>query len=413
MPTINTRYVPIWILLLFLLMGCQVDPVKKQISPGAASPPTTNTIFQDTVQVVYAKNFKVSYRQFYKVVRVSSTLRDWEQVGATQDIEEVMVLVPEGQSPPPLRGELAGATVIPISNQARIATNASGLEIWLEMLGLKEQLVAIGGSKTFDDDLRAQLEEGQIGTVGYSWAAPPNLEVLLKSHSSLFLAVFSRIDSGTSLGKLRKLGIPTAPVFDWAEKSYLGRAEWIKYCALFFNAEAEANAIFSRIEGEVQRLKNLVREVEHKPTCLWGHYVDSGFFLAHANNAEARLLSDAGAINPVQNFDLPFNPIGRAFTSEEMLIHGKDAEFWIIGSGVDRTPLPGRNYLEGFQAWRDGRLYHHYLRSKPAHNAYDWFNLAPIRPDYVLADLIALLHPQLLPHHQAVFFGAYPKLAGN
>lgn len=411
MVLIRQTYFSWWILFFFLIQGCQVDSVNKEIArqPATSNSETYTGIFQDSIEVIYAKNFDVSYRKFYKVVRVSSTLRDWEQGGGTQDLEEIMVLVPEGRSPPPLVGELAGATVVPIFAKASIATNASGLEIWLEMLGLKKQIVAIGGSKTYDDHLRSRLENDQIGAVGYSWAAPPNIEVLLEYQTSLFLMVLSRLDGSNALQKLRTLGVATVPVFDWAEKSYLGRAEWIKYCSLFFNAEAEANAIFNDIEAEVNRLKMLVKEVKDKPVCLWGHYVDSGFFLAHANNAEARLLNDAGAINPVQDFELPFNPIGRAFTAEEMLIEGKESDIWIIGSGVTGTPLPARSYLEGFQAWREGRLYHHYRRSKPEYNAFDWFNLAPIRPDYVLADLIALLHPELLPNRQAVFFGDFQK----
>jgi len=171
--------------------------------------------------------------------------------------------------------------------------------------------------------------------------------------------------------------------------------------------QLNSNAIFDDIEAEVERLKGLVEGVKDRPTCLWGRYVDSGFFLAHAHNAEAQLLRDAGAVNPVQDFDLPFNPIGEAFTVEEMLAEGKEADIWIIGGGVSDTPLPARSYLEGFRAWREGRLYHHSRRSKPAYDAFDWFNLAPVRPDYVLADLIALLHPERMPGHQPVFFGDF------
>lgn len=375
----------------------------------ASDAQATANVFSDTVKVAYAKNFSVNYREYYKIVRTSSTLGDWEQGGETQDLEDVMVLVPEDRLPPLLKGDLAGASVVRIPASNRIATNYPGVEIWLDMLGLKDRIVAIGGRKTYDDDLRNQLNTGQIGSLGYSWATQPDMEVLLECQPSIFLMVLSRLNGSEALEKLRTLGIPVAPIFDWAEKNYLARAEWIKYCALFFNAEAEANVIFNEIEAEVKRLRALAKNIENKPTCLWGHYVDSGFYLAHANNAEARLLQDAGAINPVQDYDLPFNPIGKAFTVEEMLTIGKEADVWIIGSGIPNTPQPSLSYLRGFKAWREGALYHHYQRSKPEYNAFDWFNLAPIRPDYVLADLIAILHPELLPERQPVFFGDFVK----
>jgi iron complex transport system substrate-binding protein len=42
-------------------------------------------------------------------------------------------------------------------------------------------------------------------------------------------------------------------------------------------------------------------------------------------------------------------------------------------------------------------------------NASDWYATAIVRPDTVLADLIKLVHPELLPDYQPVFMGMYDK----
>ncbi len=367
--------------------------------------------FLKKVSVNHAKNFSVSYHNNYKVVRTSATLGNWSaQTPEVEDVQDVMVLVQRGTPTPALSGELEGAKVITIPVKQNIATNSSGLEIWMDMLGLSEWQVAIGGTKTYDDTLWSKVKSGDLGTVGYSWAAPPNMEVLLDRKPEIFLMVLSRIGFNESLTKLRQLGIVTAPVFDWAERDYMARAEWIKYCALFFNLEKEANEWFDRIEQRVISLKSAVMDIKNKPVCLWGHYVDSGFWMAHANNAEARLLRDAGVVNPAEDFTLPFSPIGTSFTNEQWLQLGHKAEHWIISQGTASVLLPSERYLEEFVAWSQNNLYHYYKRSKPERDAYDWYNMAPIRPDWVLEDLVSLFHPELLPNHDFHFFGKLEKL---
>ncbi len=365
-------------------------------------------LFEHKSEVTYAKNFSVSYHGHYKLVKASATLGEWGTPGSeTEDVTDVMVLVQRGYEPPPLTGELANARVIKIPADERIATNASNQELWLEMLGLTNQQVAIGGTKTYNDSLRNLVELGKIGQVGYSWAAPPNMEVLLHHKPDIFLMVISRVGFNHSLNKIRSLGIQAAPVFDWAEHDYLATAEWIKYCALFFNKEREANRWFDEIVSNVEVIKNRVTQLE-KPAVLWAHYVDKGFWLSQSNNAQARLLKDAGVRNITEDFSKPFSPVGEAFTNEQLLVIGQQADHWIIGNGV-RTLLPDRRYLDGFSAWRNGNLYHHYKRSKPEYDAYDWFNLWPVRPDIALADLVKLFHPTSMKDHESVFFDSYTK----
>ena len=393
--------------LVIVLSGCGKHTVQSDEVQQGNNHSSTD-LFEHKSKVLYAQNFSVSYHGYYKVVKASATLGEWDTPGSeTEDVTDVMVLVQQGYEPPPLTGELANAQVIRIPANERIATNASNLEIWLDMLGLTNRLVAIGGTKTYNDSLRQLISRGTIGQVGYSWAAPPDMEVLLHQQPDIFLMVISRVGFNQSLSKIRALGIQAIPVFDWAERDYMATAEWIKHCALFFNKEKEANQWFDKIIVNVNALKGKVSGKE-RPTVLWAHYVDKGFWLAQTNNPEARLLKDAGVRNVTEDFSKPFSPIGEALTNEQLLVVGGQADHWIIGNGV-RALLPDKNYLDGFKAWRNGNLYHHYKRSKPAFDAYDWFNLWPVRPDIALADLIRTFHPEVLPEHERVFVGNLKK----
>ncbi len=393
------KYLIVFFVIFFI--ACQNNKQPNRVS--LKNHANTKDLFIDKIKIKHAKNFSVTYHGHYKVVRTSATLGDWGTPGGeTEDVKDVMVLVQRGWPVPELTGELQNATVITIPATERIASNASNIELWIEMIGLTNKQVILGGTKTFNDSLRQLVENKTLGQVGYSWAAPPDMEILLDRKPEIFLMVISRVGFNASLNKIRKFGIQTAPVFDWAERDYLATAEWIKYCALFFNEEKKANQVFDQIEGNTKRLKNLVVD-KQKPTVLWAHFVDKGFWLAQSNNAQASLLKDAGVLNITEDFTKPFSPVGEAFTNEQLLVLGQQADHWIIGNGV-RTALTNENYLNGFKAWQAGKLYHHHKRSKAEYDAYDWFNLWPVRPDIALADLVKLFHPEVMQSHDTVFF---------
>lgn len=390
-----------------LLAACSL---KNAVQEKESTQTSSVDYFPEKANVQYAKNFTVMYHANYKVVRTSATLGEWvSDSNELEDIEDVMVLVQRGTPIPDLGDEFKGATYITIPASDKIANNSPIIEIWLEMLELENKQVAIGGTKTYDDSLRNLVSSRKLGEVGYSWASPPDMEVLMARSPQIFLMALSRVGFNQYLSKLREIGIATAPVFDWAERDYLARAEWIKYISLFFNKEKEANQVFNQIEQRVGVLKDTVAHQKMSPVCVWGHFVDSGFWLANVNNSEAKLLKDAGVINPVEDFSKPFNPVGEAFTNEEWLHVASKSEHWILSTGTSHVQLPSISYLEEFESWRENNLYHHYLRSKPEQNAFDWYNLSTVRPDLVLGDLIALFYPQSMPEHQFTFFGHYRK----
>jgi iron complex transport system substrate-binding protein len=399
----------LFIFSILLLTACGPEKGKEEesISDLHSSHLSVEDHFLYKVEVQYARHFSVSYHGNYKVVKTNATLGNWDASSTDrQQVEDILVLVQAGTPAPPLTSNLAGASIITIPANT-VASNNAATEIWLEMLDLSSQQVAVGGTKTYNDDTRSAVENKKLGQLGYFWSEPPNMEVLLQRDPDLLLATISQIRFNQALSKIRSLDVSMAPIFDWAERDYLGRAEWIKYISLFFNEEKKANELFEDIERHVNELRALVDTLDTKPSVIWGNYVDSGFWMGKANNAEAQLLKDAGTINPIEDFTLPFSPVGEPFTSEEWLQVGQDIEHWIISGGTTSVRLPSEHYLSGFRAWRENNLYHHYRRSKPQYDVYDWYNLGIVRPDWVLADLIALFHPELLPDHELIFFGNY------
>lgn len=362
--------------------------------------------FEQKVTPAYAQNFKVSYHKHYKVVRTNAELSSWEG-GGNEVKEDVMVLVQRGTPVPELTGALADATVITIPAE-RVAVNIENGENYIAELGLFDRVVAVGGAISYDDSVRSRVISGDLAQIGYSWHQPANLELLLERKADLFLMNLSNLDFASTLDKSRQLRIPTASVFEWAEKSYLARAEWIKYYSLFFNAEAAANEKFEQVASSVESIKAQMADLPERPSMIWGYYAGKDRWIVHRNSVEAQFMRDAGVHNLLEDFTRPTRNSGDPISSEALLSLGHEANYWMIGD-VHSAALPSDNYMNRFDAWRSGRLFHNMKRSKPQVNAFDWYGRGAVRPDLILADLVKLLYPDQLPEHELHFMEHFDK----
>lgn len=386
-----------------ILIGCKTTTKEKGTEMEFTD---SKDYFSIKAEIKYAKGFSVEYHDNYKVIRTKSELPSWSGNESVSK-EDIAVLVQRGTQVPELTGELVGAEVIEIPAQ-RVAVNIEVAENYLAELGLSDRLVAIGGLISYDDGIRNQAVKGKLKQVGYSWHQPPMFENLLASKADLFLMTLSNLDFAESLNKCRELGVPTVPVFSWSEKDYMAQAEWIKYYSLFFNAEEMANIVFAQIERNIAELKQKVAQISEKPTIIWGYYAGKDTWVVHRNSKGCELLKDAGTTNILFQPKAPLKNGGESMAFEELLSKAKDVDHWIIGD-VHSSELPRASLMESFKAWRSGNLYHNFKRSKPDVNAYDWYGSAIVRPDRVLADLIYLVHPEIIPNHNLYYMDGLSK----
>ena len=393
--------------LFIFLAACTSKPEKEKTNEDTLhyASSSDDDLFPHKVTPELAKHFSVEYHGNYKVVKTDATFYPNDDQGEIK--KDILVLVQKGTQAPPLEGPLAQATVIHIPVESA-AVNVQHSESFLRELGLEDRINAIGGLYSYNNSMRNKALNGEIGQVGYSWHSPPNIEVLLERKPEVFLMTLASMDHTASLDKCRQLDIPTAAVFDWAEKEYLARAEWIKFYSLFFNAEEKANQVYSEIEGRIDRLKKLTSNLATEESAIWGFYTSKQRWAMQISSFPAQYLEDAGLENVLLANTEPNANGTQTLTTEELLIKGKDADHWIIGD-IHAGPLPQEELMNTFEAWRTDKLYHNLQRVEPKSNAADWYATAIVRPDTVLADLIKLVHPHLLPDHTPVFMGYYDK----
>jgi iron complex transport system substrate-binding protein len=367
------------------LAGCaRPDPTPATAAANAAEQ-------GQAIPLRHAKYLTLERHDGFVVARLKAPVAD--QSGATQTQSAVIVLAPAARPAPVLQGDLRDATVIRTPVRS-IAANASSDEAFLGQLGVKDRLVAVGGLVSYDDDIRSKAKAGEIGQVGYNWHSPPNLDVLLARKPDVFLMRLSDLAHTPVLQRARALGLNVLPTFAEEEQSYLARAEWIRLYGILTGTEAEAELIFATVEARVAELKALAA-TRPKTKVLWVYPNGADRWIATVRGAEASYIVDAGGINLLARPEDPQKYSAETLSTEAILPFGDDADVWLIG---DIHAVPPRNPAieRGFRAWQEGRLFGNTGRTVETENAYDWYQTAIVRPDWVLADFVKALHPDLM-----------------
>jgi iron complex transport system substrate-binding protein len=349
---------------------------------------------EDRVSPTHARNFSIEYDGRLKRVTVRNPWR-----GA--DFALTHVLVPCGEALPE-SPEQGGAVTIP---PVRVVTTSTTQLPHFVALDVVDRLA---GHNRLDyvtePEIRARIDAGLVAEVGDSvlldleslYALAPDL-VLATSIGSPELDVFGLLDES---------GLPYVVDAAWTEATPLGRAEWLKFTAAFFDREAEANRRFAAIASRYEELAALVRSaVATRPTVLVGTPFQGTWHVSGGAAYQARLIADAGGdylwANDASTGSIPLD-------FETVYARGLGAEVWIhpYGWSTLADGLRADDRMADFASFRSGRVYNNDRRTN-GRGGNDYWETGSLRPDLILADLIEIFHPDLI-EHELVFHRRLP-----
>jgi len=370
--------------------------------PSVSSAPRTGCVtdfdentdyFPDKTRIRDAKGFSVEYHRSYKVV----TVKESTQAGPA----ETYVLVQCGAPDPRLTGDLAAARRISVP-VTRIASSSTTQLPGLDLLGALDTVVAVGSPDLVNTTKAADLiRSGKIS--GFSNdSGEVNVEKVAAARPDLYMA--GGMD-GDVLSKLVELKIPVVADSAWLEQSPLGRAEWLKYEALFLNAEKKAEQEYSTISDNYHRTQGLARGAKNRPAVLTGKQHDGTWQRAGGRSYVAAYIADAGG-------DYVFADTTGTGTSpvdvETVLARGAKAPFWLNAemtrgwrSTADVVKEDSR--YASLRAVKEDSVWSPVRRINDA-GGNDYWESGVLHPDVVLEDLVAILHPELLPDHEFVYY---------
>ena len=373
---------------LVVSFGCTEDTPK---------PPAENNVSSEESAVAapipgpvnFARGFDYASVPGATLVTVRGPVRSWTKGGEPVQKEMQLVLEEQGFSAAALPSEWQGAVRVRVP-VLRIAVNSQAEEAFLSELGVKGRLVAVGGLKSYDAQIRTRVEKGEIRQVGYSWHSPPNMDVVVALDPDVFVMRLADLDHAPSMDRLLELGIPTIPYFIDAEDTYLGRAEWIRFFGLLTGQLEVADRVFSGIQARTEAIRAEASRLASVPA-MWAYPVGRDRWYAFVRGVEAELLEDAGGENLLRRPDDARQDPGIEIATEVIADRGRNAVVWIIGD-IHAAEIPAFSGLADIPAYRDGQLYSNDGRSIPEKDAYDLYELGFIRPDLLMRDLFAILH---------------------
>lgn len=346
------------------------------------------------VRLSYARGFTLQKIGPRTVLQVR---KPWQ--GATVDF--TYVLVPSSTGPG-IGGAGTGTVmhgrdtlVIPVPLRRMVTLTTTDLPHF-EMLGVLDSLVGLGGGRyVCDPAVRARLKAGKIREVGGDTQVDVEAVVGLKP-DLVFTFVVGNSSDG-SMAKLREASVPTAVDGSYMEETPLGRAEWLKFTAAFFGKGKLADSLYASVDSAYRSLAALAGTAKTRPKVFVNAPFGGVWWVPGGRSYVARFLSDAGAdylwaddtTRGSLNLDL-----------ETVLAKAGGADFW-FNPGDWRSLSEGRKIDPRhafFKAFKEGHVYNNdRIRGEQGGN--DFFETGPSRPDWMLADLISILHPELLPGH--------------
>ena len=333
----------------------------------------------DTIR--FARNLHIGYYDDYVSVRIRDP---WDTLRQRQHY----VLV-DRDKPVPARLPEDGIVIrVPVERAVIYTSVHTAIA---EQLGALDRVTGVCEPQyiTSPEVLR-RIGEGRIADLGMSTS--PNVEKIIDLGTDLIIA--SPFEN-SGYGSAEKLGIPIVEAADYMENHPLGRTEWVLFYGLLLGEREKAEQVFRETEAHYFALKALAAGCESRPTVVLERKYGNSWAVPGGESYVAVMHADAGADYFFRDF-----PGARSvhLTFEEVYDRAGEADCWFLKYDT-RSPMTYRLLAEeyrpyaNFRPWKEHRIF---ACNTITSSYYDDITL---HPDYVLEDLIAIYHPDLLPGH--------------
>ncbi len=344
-------------------------------------------------EIRYARGFTLDCFEKFKRLRVYSP---WKNSA----LMETYVLAHRGVRLP---DSLLRFTRINTPVKRTISMSATHVGALLQ-LGLEKHLVGVDElDYLFDPAIVQAGKAGRISEVGNMGHL--NIEKIIMLEPDLMM--LSTMENTTSkTNALKDARIPFVMNVEWQETHPLAKAEWIKYIAAFYDKEPLADSLFRIIEQRYLKLAILSEKAEKKPRVLMGSGFKGTWHVPAGESFAARFLKDAGArYDWGDHAGTGSIPLSLEVVMERSLHAG----LWLNPSSASSlSHLKSVDERYGrFDAFQQKKVYNNNARANRA-GGNDYWESGTYRPDLILADLIHIMHPQLLPDHQLIYYQQLP-----
>lgn len=373
----RTFYLLLSCIMIIVSSCCQTgNKQNKELSDGQAN---------EVIPIKYAKGFKVRVYENYRLVDVTDP-------SGESDMTYKYALLERGTD---RKGVPSDYEIIETPVQKVVCMTTLQLSNFIK-LNATDRIVGMTSTRfLFNEQVKKQLEDNTTGRIGIEGEFDTEL-ILALNPDIILVSPFKRGGYET----LRNLAIPLVSFLGYKESSPLGQAEWIKFTAMLLGVEEQANKQFEDIEKRYSELLSLTQPLEDKPAVMSGELHSGNWYVVGGDSYLAQLFRDAGASYFMKND----NGSGGFYVDfETVYSQGANADYWRMVNSHSGTfsyealRQSDARYAD-FKAFKEKKLIYCNLREKP------FYENSPVEPEVVLADLIKIFHPALLPEHTPVYY---------
>ncbi|BAZ09110.1 ABC transporter, periplasmic-binding protein [Calothrix sp. NIES-4071] len=380
-----------------LIIACQspkINPEKTATNSACVEQyEATRDYFPDKVSVTRAKGFNVEYYNHYKVVTINNP---WK--GSKTGFKYILVQC--GTPAPKISDASLNTYYITVPVNSVISLSTTHLP-HLAKLGVVDKLVAVSDTKNVNtSEVVERIKSGKVANVGSNGSV--NVERILELNPEL-ITTYGTGNGDDSYPKLLEAGLKVAMNAEYMEDSPLGRSEWLKFTALFFNKEKKAEQIFGEVAKKYDEIAARAKAVKTRPTVFLGFNFKGTWYMPGGNSYAAKYLEDAGAnylwSNQKFSGSLPLS-------FETIIERAINANYWLNLSQKWKSKqeiLAEDSRYSDFKAVKAGNLYNNNARVNES-GGNDYWEGGISNPDIVLSDLIKIFHPEILPQHKLIFY---------
>jgi len=367
--------------LIFILLSC-CTPKPKETGQSA-------TTTSDTVK--YAKGFKINRIGNITVLHV---FNPWE---GAKGIEYKYVLCPRGQKiPDSLRN--TNVIVTPVKRIICLSTTHIAL---LSFLDKRNTLVGAASPDYISDTVvRKMYKENKVLDVGFDQAL--NYEVIVSLKPDIVLAYGIQGETATQYKKLEELGIKVVLNGEYLESNPLGKLEWVKFLAAFYEVSDEASIKLNKIEEEYMKLAGMCDSLKNKPKIMGGLPWKGAWYVPGGDSYIAKMIKDAGG-------DYLWNDIAQResvpLNFEKVIERASNADIWInTGSSNSLKDILNEDpRLQSVKPFKEKNVFNNNALTNPS-GGNDFWESGITQPQIILKDLIKIFHPELLPNYSLVYY---------
>lgn len=370
------------LVVVFLLQSCSSDKKNSSETQQYAS--------NGHADIKYAKGFSIAYYEGFKVLRINS--------GGNKVKDTAVYVLLAKDKPVPQGYQTAQVIRTPLKSLVALSSSHIALADFADAV---PAITGLGSVQYVSNPkVLKRISEGKIKETGDE--STLNTELVVNMKPGLVMVTGNPDDRFSRYSTLTSAGIPVMLNSDWLETTPLGKAEWVKVMGALMDTESVVNEKFNALEKKYNILAELGRNAVHKPKIITGMPYKDTWYVPAGESFMARFFEDAGT---TYNWSGSKGTGSLALSFEMVAPVALQADFWLSPgalSSKDEIKAVDSRYQQ-FKSFRQNKIYNNNKRATVS-GTNDYWESGTVNPQLVLADMIAIFHPELLPQHELYYF---------